>query len=256
MLVTKAAIAEETNRFVTNAEEITYDWLVHLGKTTGYTDHVPHFKRIFNKLKVNTFLEFGLGFSTKYFLDSCNKVISVEFIHEGYGPEWMQQCLKLYEHCTNWIPIAYFSQFRGNTDWAPFKYQGSDHVSKAGYYQCVTHQNYALIDDSYLKEIHLFMLDLIKLHKIDIGFVDAGIYLRGDLIQILFGKIPVIAAHDTNCRAMGMKDDVYGYSRIITPDNYEEIHIPQGQGMTVWIIKKDQFSELSEDLKNYAKETQ
>lgn len=245
---------EELSHSVGNAEEITYDWLVKYGNWTGMTDHIPHFKKIFSKLKIKTLLEFGLGYSTKYFLDSCNKVISVEFITDGTGPDWMKKCIDLYRDYSNWTPIAYFSGYQGDMNWARYKYLGSENFSKAAYYQTVNHKNYALINDFYLLELNAFITNLLKSYKIDLAFVDPGTYLRGDLVQLLFDKVPLIVAHHSSCRAKGEKDDVYGYSRIETPENYEEIFIPSGGGTTLWVVKKDPFFSFIEDLKKYAED--
>jgi hypothetical protein len=235
------------------ADELNYEWLVNQGNQSGYTDHISHFRELFKHFQVKNFLEFGLGFSTKYFLDCCQKVISIEFVTNGYGPDWMKQCLHLYADFPNWIPIAYFSGFSGDTSWAPYKYLGSAHVYEAASYQCRSHKNYALLDDSYLKELDSMLVDLLKCHQITCAFVDAGIYLRGDMVSLLFDKVSVIAAHDTRCRQLKMDNDVYGYSRIITPENYEEIEIAYGQGTTIWIQKQPSFETLIQAMQTYAK---
>ncbi len=240
------------NDSITDAEEITYEWLLEQGDRGGYTDHISHFHEIFNAYNVRTLLEFGLGFSTKYFLDCCYKVISVEFITDGYGPDWMNHCLNLYSDYTNWIPIAYLSYRKVDDSRAPYKYFGSEHVYKACSYQTSFHKDYSLIDNFYLIELDAFITNLVKCHRIDCAFVDPGLYLRGDLVQLLFHKVSVIVAHDTERRALGLQGDVYGYSRIATPADYEEIHISHGQGTTIWIKKEKEFSRLSETLKEYA----
>ncbi|HNA62153.1 MAG TPA: hypothetical protein PKW79_03660 [Rhabdochlamydiaceae bacterium] len=242
----------ETIDQLTSADQVTEEWLIRQGNLSGYSDHISHFKEIFSQTKVRTFLEFGLGLSTKYFLDNSRKVISVEFITHGYGPEYYKKCVQFFNQAYNWIPIAFFSGYKGDTDWAPYKYLGSEAVYKAAAYQCGTHKNYALIDDFYLIELDAFVKNLQKYHQIDIAFVDPGIYLRGDLVQILFGKVPIIVAHDTYCRALGDKDDVYGYSRIVTPDHYEEIFLPYGVGTTVWVSLNGHYQELINNLKKYA----
>ena len=232
--------------------EITYEWLSEEGNRTGYTDHVHHFCELFKQVNVKNFLEFGLGFSTKYFLDHCQKVISVEFITEGYGPDWMKTCLHAYAEFPHWIPIAYFSSFSGDYSWAPYKYFGSEQVHTAASYQCSSHKNYALLDASYLKELDTMLTNLIKCHQIDCAFVDAGIYLRGDLVSLLFHKVPIILAHDTMCRQLNMQEDVYGYSRIITPVDYEEIAIASGKGTTIWIHKQPSLEGVIQAMKTYA----
>jgi hypothetical protein len=242
----------EERQVITKADQITYEWLVNQGNLAAYSDHVVHFKKIFELLKVKTFLEFGLGFSTKYFLDQSQKVISVEFVTNGYGPAWLKDCLNLYRDCSNWIPIAFFSGYQGDMSWAPYKYVGSESVYKAASHQCSQHNSYAAIDGFYLKELDSFIENLFKCHNITVAFVDPGFYLRGDLVQLLFGKSSVIVAHDTRVRAEKIKDDVYGYTNIVTPDNYEEIFLSHGQGTTVWVLKTDQTKKFIEQMKEYA----
>ncbi len=255
ILAVQFTLSAENDINITKAEQITYDWLVSTGELTAYTDHIPHFREVFKRLKVRTFLEFGVGFSTKYFLDHCNKVISVEFVTPGCGPEWFKKCLSLYrDDYSNWIPIVFFTGQLTDVNWPPYKYFGSESVYKAAAYQSSTHKNYALIDDFYLKELDAFISRLAQSHQIDVAFVDPGIYLRGDLVQLLFGKVPVILAHDTTQRALGMELEVYGYSRIVTPEDYEEIFIGKGAGTTAWIIKNEKFMHLIEALKKYAQE--
>lgn len=248
------SLANANDYSITKSDDITYDLLVKIGDETGALDHVPHFSKIFKNLKVRTFLEFGVNYSTKYFLDSSNKVISVEFITHGYGPNGLKQFLNLFQDYSNWIPIAFFSGFQGDTSFAPYKHLASEAVYKAASYQTSTHKNYALLDDFYRIELNSFIKNLVRFHKIDIAFVNPlGTFLRGDLIDLLFDKVPIIVAHDTACRANATSDDVYGYSRLKTPEGYEEIYFPIGQGTTAWISKKEEYQALIDELKLYAK---
>src|SRR6476469_2410671 len=96
-------------------DAITYDWLLEVAATSGYTDHIPHWRRLFNSTKVRGFIECGCGFSTSYFLDNADKVISVEYVNPGYGDKWYQDCLTLYAERTNWIPLLYNANFRSNS---------------------------------------------------------------------------------------------------------------------------------------------
>jgi len=176
------------NEEITRAEQISYEWLLEMGTKSGYTDHISHFHEIFKTFQVRAFLEFGLGYSTKYFLDSCQKVISVEFVTNGSGPGWIKECLNLYKNHSQWVPIAYFSGYHGDTQWAPYKYVGLDHVYNADAYQCAFHKDYSLINAVYLNELDSFITSLTKCYSIDCAFVDPGIFLRGDLVSLLFLK--------------------------------------------------------------------
>jgi hypothetical protein len=252
-LLSRSLFGDFSNYNIQTAEEITYDWLVKLGEETGETNHVQHLKQIFKHFKVKRLLEFGVGLSTQYFLNSCNQVVSVEFITHGYGPERFKDFLNLYRNSSNWIPIAYFSGFLGDASFAPYKYLGSEHLYKAASYQSATCKNYAVFDDFYLTELNAFIRNLIRFRRIDLAFVNTvGVYNRGDLVQLLFSKVPVIVARDTSTRAMNAGDDLYGYDRVVTPEDYEEIYLPLGQGTTVWVAKEDTLQDLIQALKKYA----
>ncbi len=255
LLINNSLISNESNIEI---EDITYDWLL-LANESAPTDYVPIFKKIFKQMKVKTLLEFGVSFSTKYFLDSCRKVISTEMITHGYGPDNFKKFLNTYQDYSNWIPLAYFSGYLGDPSWAPYKHLGSESVYKAASYQTATHKNYALLDDFYVMELNAFIKNLVRFHSIDVAFVNpTGVYLRGDLVQLLFGKVPVIVAHDTAFRNTNehsdIKDDLLGYLRVVVPEDYEEIYFPTGGGTSVWIIKNDDKKELIQSLKKYAQE--
>ena len=247
------AIVHCRAEIVPTVDEITYEWLLKTGNETGYTDHIAVFKKIFQKTRVKNLLEFGMGYSTKYFLDVCTKVISVEFISSGYGADWYHRCVSLFREYPNWIPIVYFTGYPQDTSWAPYKYLGSESVHKAWSYQCSTHKNYALIDDFYLTELNAFITNLTKTRPIDLAFVDSGLLLRGDLVQLCFNKSPIILAHNTSARVQTLASDDYGYSRVVAPDNYEEIFIPLGCGITAWVKKEAPYQGLIDMLKDYAK---
>lgn len=222
------------NRLVysSEAEFITYEWLITLAKKTAYTDHIPHFRRLFNSMKVRGFLECGCGFSTKFFLDHCDKVISIEFLTPGNDDQWLQQCLKLYQGIPNWVPCAY------NADHARQSFNA------ACAYQCSMHKDYALIDSRYLSELAAYFDMHIRASQlegniIDVAFVDPGVYTRGDMVKVLLAhEVPVVVAHDTASDVGSDVDEgLYGWFKVQTPKDYEKIHIPFGMGTTFWIHK-------------------
>jgi hypothetical protein len=224
--------------------EVTQEWLT----SDPNEEHIVCFQEIFNQMKTRNMLEFGLGFSTKYFLESCKRVISVEVVTNGYGPERIKKFLSFYRDYPNWVPISYFSGYPGDMSWAPYKYMGSNAVYLAASYQCSTHLSYEPIDDFYLKELGEFIANLTKFNRIEVVFINPILFLRGDLIELCFHKIPIIVAHHTSSRFQGVKNDVYGYSRVKTPQEYEEIYIPTSQGTTVWILKEAQYQPLIDSL--------
>lgn len=237
--------------WINDAEEITEEFLTKTSSSVHYTEHVAHIKKVFNKYHVRAFIEFGVGFSTKFFIDNCESVISVEFVTPGSGPEWLQYCIELYRNYPTWMPIAYFSGPGLDTSWAPYKYIGLDSVYRAAAYQPVHRKSYAPIDASFLDDLNAFMDEQTAAHTIDMGFVDAGVCIRGDLVQVLFNKVPIIAAHDITRKELRHLDDVYGYGRIIVPDNYIEIYVPFGMGTAFWVKNEEQYQEVIKELQEY-----
>jgi hypothetical protein len=220
-------------------------------KPITFTDEAKHYKTLFANTRIRGVLEFGLGAHTRDLLNSCNKVISVEFVTHGYGPATMKQCLADYKTFSNWIPIVFFTGYQGDMNWAPYKYCGSEAVYKATSYQASTHKNYAYVDDFYLVEMNAFMVNLLKCHKLDLAVVDGAFVLRGDLVQLLFQKIPIILAESTGARETGEQNDVYGFWRMIAPDNYEEIYFAE-YATTIWVIKNEKYQDLIQKLKECA----
>lgn len=223
---------------------ITYDFLMKVALESSYTDHIPHWRRLFNTMHVRGFLECGCGFSTKYFIDNADKTISVEYVNPGYGDKWYQDCLKLFADKSNWIPMLYNADFRSNS------------FNNACAYQCATHKDYALIDATYMKELYKHFSD-IKAdasaggYDIDVAFVDPGVYLRGDMAKLLLTlQIPVVAAHDTaSDYGTDEESNLYGWNKIYTPYNYVKIYIPFGQGTTFWV--NDQYPDVIASLQAY-----
>lgn len=212
---------------------VTYDWLGEEATLSGYTDHIPHWRRLFNTIKVRGMLECGCGYSTAYFMDNADKVISIEYITPGYGDQWYQVCVSLYADRANWIPMTYNANYRSNS------------FNNATAYQCSTHKDYSLIDGTYLNELDRHFKEQIKSaqdngYPIDVAFVDPGVYVRGDMVKLLMANnVPVVVAHDTTSD-YGTKDpeNLYGWNKVITPANYVKIYIPYGQGTTFWINEK------------------
>lgn len=233
------------------ADDITYEFLVQTGEQTGYCDHIAHIKKIFDNYKVKVFLEFGLGYSTKYFLDQCTKVISVEFVTNGLSPDWMKLCLDLYKGHSNWVPIAYFSNYSMGFSWAPYKYFATPKLYEAEASYAATGQ--IPFDHGYLTEMKTFIGNLLKFNKVDMALVDPATLLRGAIVQLLFDKTPIILTHDAYSYISLSMADTYGYRSVVAPENYESIFIPKGKGTILWIKKTDQTEALIKTMKDYAR---
>lgn len=209
---------------------LTYLRLVEIAEKTGYNDHIPHFRRLFNTTPIKGFLECGCGYSTAYFLNHAEKVISVEYVTPGYGAELFQTYKSLYSDRPNWIPMIYNANLRSNS------------FNNACAYQCTMHKDYALIDPTYLRELDQHFKSLLHEAKaggyeINVALVDTGIYLRGDLVKLLLAnKVPIVIGHGTaSDTGIKEKENLYGWNKVVTPPDYIKIFIPYGQGTTFWI---------------------
>ncbi len=210
-----------------NAADITYEWLMESAAQFGYTDHVAHFKALFGLMKVREFLECGCGYSTKFFIDNCEHVTSVEFVNDGFGPEWMLECMEMYKDCKNWEWLI--------NDATPALYAASA-------YQPRYKKDYALIDDKYVEELRRFFYTQNS-DRLDVAFVDCGIYLRGDMVELLLEMgVPVVVAHDYSTDG---EFGVYGWPKIKSTGNYERILCG---GNTAFWVRKD-LGEVVEGMK-------
>ncbi len=230
--------------------DITYEWLIDAEDGDGGSSYVVYLNEVFQKTKVRACLEFGVGYGTKMLLDNCNKVLSVEVVTHGYGPGRIKQFISFYRDYSNWIPISYFSGYYGDMSWAPYKYTGSDAVYKACSYQCATACDYSLIDPFYQKELGEFIGNIVKYNKVDMALVHPILFLRGDLVQLLFDKVPIIIAHNTELLIKGENPDFWGFTRVKTPEEYEMISTLGRTGTTIWVKKKPEYQELIQKLKN------
>jgi hypothetical protein len=102
-------------------------------------------------------------------------------------------------------------------------------------------------------ELKAFISSFFRYNKVEVAFVNSiGVVNRGDLVQLLFGKVPVIVGHSTYSREIKEEFDLYGYTRVETPDDYEEIFIPSNSGTTFWIQKTQALQTLIMEMKKYA----
>lgn len=216
--------------FSFDLEKITDDSLIH----DPYTEHVEVFQCLFALTQVHSFLEFGMGRGTKYFLDHCDHVtsleISIESRKDAIDP-WFFECIYAYRHYDNWKPLYYKASSVVDYYNLP---------SSLKYWELT--QNYA---PTYLKEYHeeinAICQDILKDKKFDVIFVDPGIFTRVHLVNAVMGRADIIVAHDT-------ENGIYGWAHLYQPLDYERIdHLSYHTGTTVW-IKKDK-TELIQNLK-------
>jgi len=212
-----------------NLEEINYESL----RKSPYTDHVEVFGRLFNAVSIENMIEFGLGLGTKFFLERIPKLTSVEIVNQDQSDAWYLNCCELYKCYTHWTPVLV---------------RGSAYLTQANIL-AMQSKNPSLYDKNYLLEIKELVLTYTG-KKYDLAFVDPGIHNRGDIVECLFNRVDIIAAHDTNS-----VPEIYGWNRIVMPGNYQKISFTKGVGLTFWVNKerKDVINALLKIKKRQSK---
>jgi len=193
----------------------------------NFSDHNIFHTQLFREFKIQNMLEFGLGQATEQFLREVPKVTSLEIYTDDKkaeetlkisGPQWAEKFKKEFNN-PDWRVIM----VRAGVGIMHAEYQVTGHsTSPRGANPEAT---------AYLKEIDDIVASLTEPY--DYVFVDAGIHLRGDIVNALFQRFPIIGAHDTNDR------QIYGYERVKVPSNYQERRHLSGCGVTFWIKKHE-----------------
>jgi hypothetical protein len=199
-------------------EDITYEALLH-----SWSNHVGAFQKLFQFRKINTFLEFGMGKGTKYFIDNCDKVISIELIGATYAQKTLPYTLKTVE------------MFWHHANWHPHLLRCSplmNHYDEIAWKKLDPRENL----DAYLKEVEAICTWALSKKSVDLVFVDQGLYPRGDFVNALFGKVNIIVAHDTGPH---MNRNFYGYHHVKVDPNYVEITYKKDAWTTFWVKKDD-----------------
>lgn len=228
------------------AEYLNFENLITIAQENGTTDYIPHFRRLFNTMKINGMIECGSGYSTKYFIDHATKVASIDFMTPGTSDVTFLTSLKLFKTYKNWIPLVFNADLKNES------------FNNACAYQCSVHRNYALIDPRYLNDLDkYFKIQIDNLRKkqveVDVALIHPpGIYLRGDMVNLFLARnIAIVIAHDTSSDVgTDVDEGYYGWFKVHTPPHYEKISIKFGVGTTFW-IRKD-YPEVIESMKIYA----
>jgi len=181
-----------------------------------WTDHLPVFDALFSTVKVSSFLEFGTGDGTLFFLERCPSVTSVEMATRSrreLHTAWYDTCVARYSGFGNWNHSLYeCGDDLSNADEAAQR--GERLLGRHG--------------PGYLGEIAELVAGLTASSP-DVAFVDCGVHARGDIVNALFGKVPLIVAHD-----MGGSPVEYGWVRIKVPNGYRAFGFSTSQGVTLW----------------------
>lgn len=186
-------------------------------------DWVESFETIFDTIKIDNMLEFGLGVGTEFLCDNCKTVTSVELSLGDYNKQWTDKTKDLLKNYKNW-KLHYIEL--------------PEQIKKSN--KDAIEQKYPIKDISYLPVLKNIIDPFLNDIFYDMIFVDAGIHNRGDIVNFCFNKAKIIAAHDT-CRKGNVIENIYGYNIVKCPDNYHEIHISRGLGTTFWIQKNCYF---------------
>lgn len=185
--------------------------------SSRWTDHAPYLRRLFALRPIASCLEFGLGEGTRILLDHCGHVTSLELAARPVHEEWFQRCLESYRGYGNWDPVLHR---------CGEKLREADRIGEAG--------GYPIADRAYVAELEEVVERVLGRRRYDLAFVDAGIHNRGDLVNLLFGRVPIIAAHDTN----GLERH-YGWDLVAPPPEYRRVRFTQGLGTTFWIHESE-----------------
>lgn len=201
--------------------------------SSPWTDHIVHFAKLFQIQKIHSFLEFGVGEGTKYYLEHCDEVTSIELLDSSKinNVVYYEQCLALFKSYSNWHPILYLCE---------------PHLERASIIAEKWHVDPTTLNREYMKEIHYICDVLFENKSYDVAFVDAGIAVRGSIVNALFDRVDIIAAHDTNALPK-----TYGWAWVKKPSNYERIVFTEGSGTCFW-IKKSRV-EIIKELKRLKK---
>ncbi len=194
-----------------------------------WTDHVEHLAKLFKIQDIDSFLEFGLGEGTKFYLENCGEVTSVTLLGKdkmGNLPHY-EQCLSLFSCYPNWTPILHIC---------------GEAVDQAVTIAETRHIDPTRLNSEYMSEINEICDSLFEDKAYDVAFVDSAVIVRGSIVNALFDRVDIIVAHDVNALPK-----IYGWAFVETPPNYEQIKFTKGSGTSFWI--KKERTEIIEGLK-------
>jgi len=169
-------------------------------------------ERLFAEHDIKRVLEFGEGAGTRWFLDRCARVTSVEIVVKPEHEEWAHACYDAYGKCEKW------------QQWVqplPSRLEKAEELAASGHYPIIRGER---------KEVQSLIDAAIPVIPYDLIFVDPGTHLRSAMVNELFGFADIIAAHDTN---VGMMN--YGWSTVNPPTEYAtHRYFNDGLGTTFW----------------------
>lgn len=182
----------------------------------AYTDWIPVLGLIPDKKRLKI-LEFGIGAGTKALVDEFGEVFSLEILNNR---EWFDKTVEQLKDYNNFQhqyidAQELFDQHEKFTKSALPDSHGNNFQDKRP-------------SGPLLDILHKTKED-VDYFKYDVFFVDAGVYLRGEIVNFLFRYKPkYIMVHDTN----GFDD--YGYNLCVT-DEYKFFNFNTGDGTGLFV---------------------
>ena len=190
----------------------------------AYTDWIPVLEILQDK-KETSILEFGIGAGTKALVDNFGEVFSLEILNDR---EWFDKTVD---------QLKGYKNYRAKYIHAPELFVAHDEFTKS---EQPNHRGNNFQAERPAK----LLLDILEESKgsIDYGkydgfFVDAGVYLRGEIVNfVLQFKPKFVLVHDTN----GFND--YGYD-LVTSDDYVYFGFQTGDGTGLFWRKEKLTNE-------------
>ena len=185
----------------------------------AYTDWIPVLEIIQDK-KQTSILEFGIGAGTKALVDNFEEVFSLEILNDR---EWFDKTVD---------QLKEYKNYAAKYIHAPELFSAHEEFAKAA------QQNYRGNNFQGERPAKL-LLEILEESKssIDYGkydgfFVDAGVYLRGEIVNFVLQYKPrFVLVHDTN----GFDD--YGYN-LVKSDEYAYFGFNTGDGTGLFLRKE------------------
>lgn len=177
--------------------------------------HSSVFKIIFEKIPISNFLHFGLSDDILFFLKNSDQVTTVCFDKDSS------------DH-NNFF--SYKKKLKDFPNWRGFLFEYSEKDIDSLQLETTNINQTSSGSNSSLHHLKTLIRNFVALRDYDCAFVDSTIFLSGEIVNELFGKVRIIIANDTN-----HFNPYYGWNKINTPANYTMINFDFGDGTTVWI---------------------
>lgn len=177
----------------------------------SYTDWIPVLEILQDKKQLSI-LEFGIGAGTKALVNNFEKVFSLEILNDR---EWFDKTVE---------QLKDYKNYRAEYIDAPELFAAHTEFTKSAKPTPRGNNFQSERPAKLLLEILENSKSLVNYGEYDGFFVDAGVYLRGEIVNfVLQFKPKFVLVHDTN----GFDD--YGYNLVDT-DEYAYFGFQTGDG--------------------------